>query len=457
MVKRKIDSILNQPKPIPENSRTGDLSQKYDLSEQSARKIAQMLNEPKTDILNDLPTYEDAFGFKILVRTISNIAIAQSTRTPLTICVDGEWGSGKTSFLKMVEAQAKILGLNCIWLNAWKLDNAEQFFLAIADAMLREFNLYTEEITSNNQRISRSREVTSKTESRRHVWKWTETPFQIRFSDVIKRLQDNEKERQEVTKATSTPHSKRLIVFIDDIDRAFPDQIAMVLKNLKLLLESAGCIFIMAMDVNIVAKSLESIYVTKSQTPEVMVTNIGESRDNTSITINNSAQQFQQQGLRMAREFGYSYLDKLIQLHVKIPQLTRDVIYNYLEDLGVLESIIEIVSHAPDEEILNPRSLKRYINWLSMSLQLINASSLPTKISNLDALRFIVLRHDYPSIYSSLVLASRPNFWEVLEEQEVEKSLLRYIRNLPLDDLFEFDTYLSKAPVLASARINASM
>src|SRR5204863_171441 len=39
--------------------------------------------------------------------------------------------------------------------------------------------------------------------------------------------------------------SPRLIIFIDDLDRALPEQVADVFKNLKLILESPRCVFVL--------------------------------------------------------------------------------------------------------------------------------------------------------------------------------------------------------------------
>src|SRR5262249_5515499 len=60
----------------------------------------------------------------------------------------------------------------------------------------------------------------------------------------------------------------------------------------------------------------------------------------------------------------------------------------------------EIVRWAPDKEVLNPRRLKKYINWISMTLQLLNASRLPSPLGTVDALRALALRRDYPEVYS---------------------------------------------------------
>lgn len=441
MVNHKIDSILRPSRRPSALEDRDELSATYDLSSKGADIIAEILSDPVADILSDLPTGEDAFGFKGLVRTISNIASSKNTQTPLTICVDGKWGSGKTSFLKMIETQAKILGFSCIWLNAWKLEKTEDFLLSFSDALLREFNLY-EDINDSDDIIYVASPL------RQQIWDWTESPFRVSFSDVIKKLLKS--------KENSGLVQDRLLIFVDDIDRAFPEQITMILKNLKLLLESEGCVFFLAMDLDTVAKSLEKIYLSNSQNTDFVVTTLNNTYSEGAINLQTSASKDERN--QIAQEFGYSYLEKLIQLHVKLPKLTWDAICEYLVDIGVVDEIIEIVQYAP-EDILNPRRLKRYINWLSISLQLIGTSPLPAQISRLSALQFLALRHDYPNIYYELVKHFKfsseedPPIDDEINNYDASDELKQHILNLPLDQLLEFETFLSKTPVLSAARM----
>lgn len=428
MVKHKITSILRHASSPPVESEH-ELSDKFNLSSREAETVAEILAEPVTDILNDLPTIEDVFGFKVLVRTLTNIASSDCTQTPLTICVDGEWGSGKTSFLKMIESQAKMLGFRCIWLNAWKLENIEQFFLTVADALLREFSLYDNALFEDEgERI-----FDEFSELRRYVWAWTESPLRVSFSEVFERLQKND--------GRSSLSKNRLIVFVDDIDRAFPEQVVMILKNLKLILESSGCIFILAMDLDVVSRSLENVYINRSQSNDFLISNL---HNEGTVFLGNAVAA--REKTEIAKEFGYNYLEKLIQIHVKLPMLTRSIVNNYLKELGIIDEVIEIVENAPDE-VLNPRRLKRYINWLSISLQLINSSPLPSSISSVDALRFMALQHDYPGLYDDL-LNNRPI-------NHTNNAFHQYISKMPYVKLIEFNKLLHEIPVLSAARLRA--
>src|SRR5262249_43124265 len=106
--------------------------------------------------------------------------------------------------------------------------------------------------------------------------------------------------------------------------------------------------------------------------------------------------------------FGNNYLEKLVQIRIPVPHLSRETAVDYVRGLGMAEEIVEIISWAPDHDVLNPRRLKRYLNTLSVTLQLIIACSLPRGVDNAFALRALALRRDYPAVYAGLISAREP-------------------------------------------------
>jgi hypothetical protein len=53
--------------------------------------------------IGDHPTHADRLGFKPYVEAIAGFLLADATRPPITISIEGEWGSGKSSFLLQLE------------------------------------------------------------------------------------------------------------------------------------------------------------------------------------------------------------------------------------------------------------------------------------------------------------------------------------------------------------------
>ena len=81
----------------------------------------------KSSILTDLPALQDTLDFQPYVDSLVEIIGEQATGTPLSIGIFGQWGSGKTSLMKLV--QGKLLEYYpdyiSVWFNAWKYDREE--------------------------------------------------------------------------------------------------------------------------------------------------------------------------------------------------------------------------------------------------------------------------------------------------------------------------------------------
>lgn len=107
------------------------------------------------------------------------------------------------------------------------------------------------------------------------------------------------------------PGKKRIVVFIDDIDRCQPDEILQVIESIKLLLDSENFVFILAMD------------------PKIVRLAIGESYE------------FISKKKSVKERLGRYYLEKIIQIPFHLPQLT------YTE-LSRLKNQLFAVSESPD-------------------------------------------------------------------------------------------------------------
>lgn len=77
------------------------------------------MNVINDEPLDHLSCDEDTLGINKYATTLSNFI--ELTNTPMSIGIQGEWGTGKTSLLKSIW---KNLGSNnknlMIWINAWE-------------------------------------------------------------------------------------------------------------------------------------------------------------------------------------------------------------------------------------------------------------------------------------------------------------------------------------------------
>ncbi|GCA95852.1 SUMF1/EgtB/PvdO family nonheme iron enzyme [Microcystis aeruginosa] len=90
--------------------------------------------------VSDQATNNDALGFEPYVIAIAEFLLHQQTQPPLTLSVEGEWGSGKSSFMKMLEEYLREKGGRTVWFNAWRHDKAESVWAAFALSFIKQIS-----------------------------------------------------------------------------------------------------------------------------------------------------------------------------------------------------------------------------------------------------------------------------------------------------------------------------
>lgn len=80
----------------------------------------------------------DALGFEPYVDAVANFLTDESTKPPLTMSIEGEWGSGKSSFMKMLAEKLRHKKQRTIEFNAWRHDKADSLWSAFALQLSRK-------------------------------------------------------------------------------------------------------------------------------------------------------------------------------------------------------------------------------------------------------------------------------------------------------------------------------
>jgi hypothetical protein len=83
----------------------------------------------------------DALGFEPYVIAIAKFLLNEETKPPLTLSIEGEWGSGKSSFMKQLEKYLREEGKQrTVWFNAWRHDKAEAVWAAFALSFIKQIS-----------------------------------------------------------------------------------------------------------------------------------------------------------------------------------------------------------------------------------------------------------------------------------------------------------------------------
>jgi formylglycine-generating enzyme required for sulfatase activity len=90
--------------------------------------------------LSDQATVNDALGFTPYVTAIAEFLLNPDTEPPLTLSIEGEWGSGKSSFMKQLDKYLRERGQRTVWFNAWRHDKAESVWATFALSFIKQIS-----------------------------------------------------------------------------------------------------------------------------------------------------------------------------------------------------------------------------------------------------------------------------------------------------------------------------
>jgi len=308
-------------------------------------------------VISDEPINERAvFGFDAYSKTLAGLIARKENKTPLVIGVYGPWGSGKTTLMKMTqrylnqaEFTNKDLFRPCktVWFQAWKYSQQEEILSALIKVIL-------ESIRCDNSYATQLRGLIEtgwwQTNVSKAVLKLAQKFIKLDFSEFIRELPHQSKlsfydtfseffDRLVWTytrlrpkfSSTEDPDDKlgALVIFIDDLDRCPKDRIVGVLETIKLFMDKKGCIFVIGAAEGIIEDAINREYESEN-----------------------------------ARKF----MDKIVQVTFKLPQIAGDTFDDYLEliDQESYERIKPHLSAIVPTIQFNPRRFKRFLNDLSL-------------------------------------------------------------------------------------------
>ncbi|MDP2151621.1 MAG: P-loop NTPase fold protein [Parvibaculum sp.] len=296
---------------------------------------------------------KDLLGFKDSVIRLSELI--NNIQTPFTLGIFGTWGSGKTSFMKLLQAYTeRELRFRTFWFEAWQYENEASLLMPLLSKMSKE--LKAKKIVKN--KVLKSAAVVTMTGFGAILNLITNNAIPI--GDVEKNFERYEKfmgKRYEswvgeidelkvefkALVADVSPY-KPLIIFIDDLDRCMPENVVKLIENIKHFLSVDGCIFVLGVDKEVLSKGIQARYGS----------NLIDGDD---------------------------YLEKIINLNVSLPykheKFSEDFIDDTFKRFAAPEFYKEIAEKTtPFKEVIsaiktdNPRKLRklilRYLFFLSL-------------------------------------------------------------------------------------------
>jgi hypothetical protein len=288
----------------------------------------------------------DLLGFRHFVSCIASI-INNESLLPATIGVYGDWGIGKSSLLKMAQAELKkdsqVLVLS---FNGWLFENYEDAKTALMGTVLDEIvankTLTAKAKTLSYKLLKRinvmqlfgaavkatlkaglaystgglpALGITAGADALTHVHEILKKAEDVEPNEIDKFFKEDSKHnlrrsirefRQDFKELLEETKIKTLVVIIDDLDRCMPDTIIETLEAIKLFLFVPRTAFILGADERLVK------YAVRRRFPELP-------------------------GERV--EVGRDYLEKLIQFDIRVPPLGRAELETYVNLLFFTKAV----------------------------------------------------------------------------------------------------------------------
>ena len=285
---------------------------------------------------SDNETDVDLLQFKYLASSVTK-TIRTKHLLPTTVGVFGDWGSGKSSLLRMVQKElAQDSGVMTITFNGWLFEGFEDAKTALMGTILDEIQdrikddrnipqkakdlllklakrvnwfhlvgltgryalptlLGLPHLTAANIGIDTVKTVVEKVkgvnvEDAKKLLKDTPEGEE----NIRRNIRDFRRDFEELLKESKI---ETMIVFIDDLDRCFPDTIIETLEAIKLFLFVPGTAFVLGADERLIE------YAVRRRFPELPGTNA---------------------------EVGRDYLEKLVQNPIRIPSLSSAENHSYI-------------------------------------------------------------------------------------------------------------------------------
>ena len=359
------------------------------------------------------------------------------TDTPITIALQGEWGSGKTSLMNLL--RYNLCDVNDapyfpVWINTWQyslMKTPSQAIMSILEGIINQIGA----LHPSDQKWAESkRKIGGLFKKMASVGTKmvagtvgidggvVDELFEGKESAASDISQLKEEIAKLIDEALSKDTSKQGFTFyIDDLDRIDPPVAVEILELLKNIFDLEKCVFILAIDYDVVIKGLKPKF--------------GELTD------------------ANEREFR-SFFDKIIQLPFSMPVASYSVDSFLVDALGKIEfftdqelkdpSLAEKLSEITRLSVgTNPRSLKRLTNTLALiSIIYEEQTGAQNNVTVLDKLinySLVCIQIAYPYIYNQLTEAPDFKSWNETIASKLKLRPLTAQESEVLDKTEEFD------------------
>jgi hypothetical protein len=354
-------------------------------------------------VLLDDPSEAPMLGFDVYADVFAQIV--ECSKPQFAVGIFGDWGSGKTTLMRTIERQVKEKPdvMLSVWFNAWRYEREEHLIIPLLDHLREAILAWGKAEGGGASRRAENAAALFSRASRALLRGLTikgglpGIEGTLAFEKVLE--PDGASERpasfyhaafcdmRDATKDFVGANERRIVVFVDDLDRCLPLNALQVLESMKLFFDVPGFVFVVGLDQGIIERAIEAKYRSGGpvQAAQVVVepsSSAPDSQDGDGRRRSRSAGQVHTSE-QLPPISGADYIKKLFQVPFSLPRLGTNQLTELIEAMTDTEEMapaqaMELshkvqphLEHMSDRYTLNPRDVKRLINEYIVQMKLL--------------------------------------------------------------------------------------
>lgn len=383
-------------------------------------------------ILLDDPAHLPGLGFDAYANALAGI-VAHSP-AEFAVGVFGTWGSGKTTLMRAI--QTRLAGRDeivTVWFTAWRYEKEPHLIVPLLDVLREELERRaaagkTEEQAAASParraavavaRAARAFlagvKLSAKAPAFEASWEPSKTiealqTEDVKASDSLSFYHTAFLMLRQAISEFSAGGTRRIVVFVDDLDRCLPENALEVLESMKLFFDVEGFVFVVGLDHAIAELAVQHKYAEQgasASTPPVS---------------------------------GTDYIKKIFQVPFALPRIGADQMHEYLNNIALnapfaADQAADFTLHVrphldyvSGDNTVNPREVKRLINTYVLQMKMLSHRLMDLNPNVVLALQCLSFRPDWRELYDHLAadpLLFQKTFGPVLQDivEEVPASV----------------------------------
>lgn len=217
---------------------------------------------PGADTASDTVMEKDQLGIIKYIEGVSGYI--RECATPMTIAIQGSWGSGENSIMNMLSNHLKeYYQDNLLWFHARQLsksDSGERLPMLVGNRLIKQ--LTTSSNTAADSAIKVAKGIISITsgflsQGASDGQEFKEALFRDSSKDSLEKLT---KLFSEQIRKRAAGENDKVVLFVDGLDELSPVKATELLEAMKYFFDCKGCVFVVAVDYNSVIRGAKEKY-----------------------------------------------------------------------------------------------------------------------------------------------------------------------------------------------------